>query len=55
MDKNTRPLPEDMKLWVDFIRYFKRGAKGGALSFFTYMELSECNPLFLFSISSLSQ
>jgi hypothetical protein len=33
-----------MKLWVDAIRYLKRGASGGALGFFTHMELSEWNP-----------
>lgn len=41
MDENSRPLPEDLKLWVDCIRFIKRGSPGGALSFFTYMELSE--------------
>lgn len=41
MDKNARPLPKDMKLWVDAIQFVKRGATGGALGFFTYMELSE--------------
>ena len=35
-----RPTPKDMKLWVDVIRFVKSGARGGALSFFTYMELS---------------
>ena len=35
-----------MKLWVDVIRFVKRGAAGGALSFFTYMELSECTTSF---------
>ncbi len=40
MDKDARPTPRDMKLWVDVVRFVKRGAKGGALGFFTYMELS---------------
>jgi hypothetical protein len=40
MDKNARPTPRDMKLWVDVVRFMKRGARGGALGFFTYMELS---------------
>ncbi|KAI0703404.1 hypothetical protein BC835DRAFT_1410684 [Cytidiella melzeri] len=40
MDKDARPMPKDMKLWVDVIRFVKRGAKGGALGFFTYMELT---------------
>lgn len=40
MDKNARPIPKDMKLWVDVLRFVKRGARGGALGFFTYMELS---------------
>ncbi|KAJ3552364.1 hypothetical protein NM688_g4187 [Phlebia brevispora] len=39
MDRNARPTPKDMKLWVDCVRFIKRGAKGGALGFFTYMEL----------------
>ena len=40
MDKDARPSPKDMKLWVDVVRFVKRGARGGALGFFTYMELS---------------
>ncbi|KAI1789101.1 FAD/NAD(P)-binding domain-containing protein [Ganoderma leucocontextum] len=40
MDPDVRPTPKDMKLWVDVIRFLKRGARGGALSFFTYMELT---------------
>ena len=40
MDPSARPLPKDMKLWVDVVRFIKRGASGGALGFFTYMELS---------------
>ncbi|KAG8820870.1 hypothetical protein FRC17_009998, partial [Serendipita sp. 399] len=39
LDAGARPTPKDMKLWVDLVRYLKRGAKGGALTFFTYMEL----------------
>ncbi|KAF9222244.1 FAD/NAD(P)-binding domain-containing protein [Gyrodon lividus] len=39
LDPDTRPTPKDMKLWVDVIHSFKRGASGGALGFFTYMEL----------------
>ena len=40
MDSNARPSSKDMKLWVDVVRFIKRGAKGGAFGFFTYMELS---------------
>ncbi|KAI0643289.1 FAD/NAD-P-binding domain-containing protein [Trametes meyenii] len=40
VDPDARPTPKDMKLWVDVIRFVKRGARGGALSFFTYMELT---------------
>ncbi|KAH9942799.1 FAD/NAD(P)-binding domain-containing protein [Amylocystis lapponica] len=40
MDRDARPLPKDMKLWVDVLRFVKRGARGGALGFFTYMELT---------------
>ncbi|KAI0078015.1 FAD/NAD(P)-binding domain-containing protein [Panus rudis PR-1116 ss-1] len=40
MDKDARPSPKDMKLWVDVLRFVKRGARGGALGFFTYMELT---------------
>jgi len=40
LDKHARPLPQDMKLWVDVLRFIKRGARGGALGFFTYMELT---------------
>lgn len=42
MDEGARPTPKDMKLWVDVLRFIKQGAKGGALGFFTYMELSAC-------------
>lgn len=42
LDPTARPVTQDMKLWVDTIRFVKRGARGGALGFFTYMELSEC-------------
>ncbi|KAF4622539.1 hypothetical protein D9613_009188 [Agrocybe pediades] len=40
MDKNARPSSKDMKLWVDVLRFLKKGATGGALGFFTYMELT---------------
>lgn len=40
MDPDARPSKKDMKLWVDVIRFVKRGARGGAFGFFTYMELS---------------
>ncbi|KAF7295566.1 hypothetical protein MIND_01096600 [Mycena indigotica] len=40
LDPNTRPIPKDMKLWVDLISFLKRGAKGGPLGFFTYAELT---------------
>ncbi|KAH7925801.1 FAD/NAD(P)-binding domain-containing protein [Leucogyrophana mollusca] len=40
LDPDARPAPKDMKLWVDVVRYIKRGASGGALGFFTYMELT---------------
>lgn len=40
LDKTARPTPKDMKLWVDVLRFIKQGATGGALGFFTYMELS---------------
>ncbi|CAL1702592.1 unnamed protein product [Somion occarium] len=40
MDKNARPTTDDMKLWVRLISYIKRGARGGAFGFFTYMELT---------------
>ncbi|KIJ06971.1 hypothetical protein PAXINDRAFT_91180, partial [Paxillus involutus ATCC 200175] len=39
LDPVTAPTAKDMKLWVDAIRYLKRGASGGALGFFMYMEL----------------
>ncbi|KAI6011823.1 FAD/NAD(P)-binding domain-containing protein [Pisolithus marmoratus] len=39
LDPATRPTAKDMKLWVDAVRFIKRGAQGGALGFFTYMEL----------------
>ncbi|KAI4293719.1 FAD/NAD(P)-binding domain-containing protein [Schizophyllum commune Loenen D] len=47
LDPDARPLPKDMKLWVDCVRFVKRGAKGGALGFFTYAELSECRVTFV--------
>jgi len=40
LDKGARPEGEDMKLWVDVLRWLKHGARGGALGFFTYMELT---------------
>ncbi|EJU04623.1 FAD/NADP-binding domain-containing protein [Dacryopinax primogenitus] len=40
LDPAARPFPEDMKLWVDLLRWLKRDSAGGALSFFTYMELT---------------
>jgi hypothetical protein len=43
MDRGARPPKEDMKLWVDVIRYLKRYTSGERVgfTFFTYMELSE--------------
>ena len=55
MDKNARPTPKDMKLWVDCLRFIKRGAKGGALGFFTYMELSKPPQWMLLSSALLSR
>jgi len=40
MDVYARPSKKDMKLWVDVVRFMKQGARGGALGFFTYMELT---------------
>jgi len=40
LDENARPTPKDMKLWVDVVRFMKRGAAGGPLGFFTYAELT---------------
>ncbi|TEB35157.1 FAD/NAD-P-binding domain-containing protein [Coprinellus micaceus] len=40
LDPSARPSPKDMKLWVDVLRFIKRGATGGAFGFFTYMELT---------------
>ncbi|KDR72803.1 hypothetical protein GALMADRAFT_252072 [Galerina marginata CBS 339.88] len=40
LDPGARPAQRDMKLWVDVLRFIKRGATGGALGFFTYMELT---------------
>lgn len=45
LDKKTRPPPKDMKLWVDALKWLKADARGGALGFFTYMELSARSPL----------
>ena len=39
MDKDARPKPRDMRLWVDLIRFLKERAPGGQLDFFTYLEL----------------
>lgn len=52
MDENARPLPDDLKLWVNIVKYIKRGAPGGALSFFTYMELSALHLPFLLKTTS---
>lgn len=41
MDRDARPTPDDMKLWVRVISFVKGGARGGAFGFFTYMELSK--------------
>lgn len=43
LDKKARPPPKDMKLWVDALKWLKADARGGALGFFTYMELSAHN------------
>ncbi|KAI6127182.1 hypothetical protein F5141DRAFT_378134 [Pisolithus sp. B1] len=40
LDPATRPIAKEMKIWVDVVRFIKRGAQGGALTFFTYMELT---------------
>ncbi|KAF7363919.1 hypothetical protein MSAN_01050000 [Mycena sanguinolenta] len=48
LDENARPLPKDMKLWVDVVRFMKRGAAGGPLGFFTYAELTIWVVLFHF-------
>ncbi|KAF9496926.1 FAD/NAD(P)-binding domain-containing protein [Pleurotus eryngii] len=40
MDEGARPTPKDMRLWVDVVRFIKRGASGGAFGFFTYAELT---------------
>jgi len=48
LDEGVRPLPEDLRLWVDAVRFIKRGSPGGALSFFTYMELTIWVVTFLF-------
>ncbi|CAO1628015.1 unnamed protein product [Parajaminaea phylloscopi] len=39
LEKSTRPHPRDARLWVDFIRWFKSNAPGGALEHFSYLEL----------------
>ncbi|CBQ72692.1 related to monooxygenase [Sporisorium reilianum SRZ2] len=48
MEKETRPRPRDMRLWVDLVRYIKERAPGGQLDFFTYMELCIWLTSFLF-------
>ncbi|KAF8323346.1 FAD/NAD(P)-binding domain-containing protein [Clavulina sp. PMI_390] len=45
---NARPLPDDLKLWVNIVKFLKRGSPGGALSFFTYMELTIWVVTFMF-------
>ncbi|PWN29568.1 FAD/NAD(P)-binding domain-containing protein [Jaminaea rosea] len=39
LEPSTRPSTKDARLWVDFIRWFKANAPGGALSHFSYMEM----------------
>ncbi|KAI9058978.1 FAD/NAD-P-binding domain-containing protein [Trametes sanguinea] len=39
MDPATRPTRQEMKLWVDLVRFIKCDAPGGAFNFFTYTEL----------------
>jgi len=39
LDPATRPTPKRQRLWVDVLGFLKEGAPGGALEFFTYMEL----------------
>lgn len=39
LEQSTRPHPRDARLWVDFIRWFKANAPGGALDHFSYLEL----------------
>ncbi|KAL7278190.1 hypothetical protein ACG7TL_008164 [Trametes sanguinea] len=53
VDTKTRPTRQEMKLWVDIVRFIKRDAPGGAFSFFTYTELMIW--LLLFHISSLAR
>ncbi|PWN42759.1 FAD/NAD(P)-binding domain-containing protein [Ceraceosorus guamensis] len=48
LEPETRPVPKDMRLWVDLIRWVKENAPGGELSFFTYMELCIWLVTFLF-------
>lgn len=48
MDKECRPKPRDMRLWVDLIKFIKERAPGGQLEFFTYMELVIWLVTFLF-------
>jgi hypothetical protein len=53
LDQNARPSPKDMKLWVDVLRFIKKGATGGALGFFTYMELSEWLSIGIFFVANI--
>ena len=39
VDPLARPSERRMRIWVDFARWMKRRAPGGALDFFTYAEL----------------
>lgn len=39
LEDSTRPHPRDARLWVDFIRWFKANAPGGALEHFAYAEM----------------
>jgi len=48
MDEQCRPLPRDMRLWVDLIRFIKESAPAGGLDFFTYTELVLWVVTFLF-------
>lgn len=48
LDENVRPTPDDLKLWVNLVKFIKRDAPGGALSFFTYMELTIWVVTFMF-------
>lgn len=39
MDPSTRPLPKQMRTWVDVIQWAKESSRVGGLDFFTYTEL----------------